>query len=110
MRAYLIDEISPSDMEKITDFFKKNAISSNLDSIFWVKLPNDLLNGAQFEHQFCKPHVFAVELGSNFVKLELFVRNLKNMRCTCHGFCTEQQRRYVFDFAHGMIEQLGIRT
>ena len=110
MRAYLIDEISPSDMEKISGFFKEVTISSNLDNIFWVKLPDDLLNSAQFKHRHCQPHVFAVELGSDFVKLELFVRSLNSMRCTCPGFCTDRQMRYIFDFAHGMIDQLGIRT
>ncbi len=109
MRAYLIDEISPSDIEKISGFLKEAGISSGLDGLFWVRLPEDLLSGEQFQHRHCRPHVFAVELGSDFVKLELFVRSLKNMRCTCPGLCTDRQVRYIFDFAHGMIEQLGIR-
>ncbi|MFH1241000.1 MAG: hypothetical protein V1689_01440 [Pseudomonadota bacterium] len=110
MRAYLIDEISPSDMKKVSGFLREVAISSSLDDLFWVKLPHDFLNGEQFEHRHCKPHVFAVELGFNFVKLELFVRSLKGMRCTCPGYCTEKQLLHVFDFAHGMLDQLGIRT
>ena len=39
MRAYLIDEISDSGMEKINGFLKKNAITSNLDQLFWVPIP-----------------------------------------------------------------------
>jgi hypothetical protein len=30
MRAYLIDEMTPSDMEKISCFLKENAINTNL--------------------------------------------------------------------------------
>jgi len=110
MRVYLIDEISPADMKKISNFFKESAISSNLNGVYWVTLPKELLNSAQLEHPHCQPHVFAVELGSDFLKLELFVRSLNTMQCTCPGFCTDQQMHYVFDFAHGMIDQLGIRT
>lgn len=110
MKAYLIDEISSSDMEKINGFLRENAITSNLDQISWIRIPDDLLSDTQFEHHICQPHVFAVELGLDWVKLEFFVRSLKNIRCTCPGHCTEPQRDYVIKFAHGMIEQLGIRT
>jgi hypothetical protein len=110
MRAYLIDEISPPDMKRINDFFKETALSSNLEGVYWVKLPHDFLNSTQFEHRQCQPHVFAVELGSDFFKLELFIRSLNGMQCTCPGFCNDKQMHYIFNFVHGMIEQLGIKT
>ncbi len=110
MRYYLIDEISPADMKKIREFLQENALKSNLDGIFWVKIPPDLLTGEQYEHQGCQPHAFAAEVGSSWVKMECFVRSLKGMRCTCAGYCTEAQRTYVFSFTHNMIEQLGIKT
>ena len=110
MRTYLIDELSPSKTEKIREFLEEHAIRSNLDQIFWVRIPDDLLSEMQFQHSQCKPHVFAVELGSDWVKLELFVRTLKNMRCDCPGYCTGQQRNFILNFADGMIEQLNIDT
>jgi len=42
MRSYLIDEISPPDMKKVTEFLKENCAASNLDQLFWVKIPQDL--------------------------------------------------------------------
>ncbi len=110
MRAYLIDEISAPDMEKITGFLKKNAIPSKIAQVLWVKIPDDLLKKVQYEHRNCRPHVFAVELGSNWIKLEFFVRSLKNMRCACPAYCTRQQRDYIINFANNMIENLGIRS
>ncbi len=110
MRAYLIDEISSSDMKKIYDFLAENAVKSSLDQIYWIKVPEDLLTSVQYEHKGCAPHVFAVELGRNWIKLEFFVRSLKNMRCTCPGYCTEGQRNFVINFAHTMIDRLGIKT
>jgi len=110
MRTYLIDELSPSKIEKIREFLGEHAIRSSLDQIFWVRIPDDLLSEMQFQHSKCKPHVFAVELGQDWVKLELFVRTLKNMRCDCPGYCTGQQRNFILNFTDGMIEQLKIDT
>jgi hypothetical protein len=110
MRAYLIDELSSTGMEKITSFLTKNAIRSNLDKIFWIRIPDDLLSETQLEHPDCQPHVFAAELGQGWIKLEFFVRSSKNMQCTCHGYCTSQQSSYIIDFASDMIKQLKIRT
>ncbi len=110
MRAYLIDEIGNPELERIKGFLAQNAIGSGMDGIFWVKVPSDLLTGAQHLHEACRPHVFAVELGRGFVKLELFIRSLANMRCTCPGFCTSPQRDFVIRFADSMLDQLNIRT
>ncbi len=110
MRSYLIDEISPSALEKVSGFLHKNAISSNLDQIFWVQIPEDLLSRTQFQHHNCQPYVFAVELGSDWVKLEFFVRSLKSMRCMCSGYSTAQQERYIISLARSLIEQLDIKT
>jgi hypothetical protein len=110
MRSYLIDEIYPSDMQKIKGFLKENAMKSNLDDLFWMRIPDDILNETQFEHQNCRPHVFAVELGKDWLKLELFVRSLKKIQCTCPAYATPQQTDFIINFAHRMIEQLGIET
>jgi len=110
MRAYLIDEISLPDMQKITGFLKENAMKSSLDSLFWIRIPDDILSEIQFEHRNCRPHVFAVELGKDWLKLELFVRSLKTMQCTCPAYATPQQKDFIINFAHHMIDQLGIKT
>jgi len=110
MRAYLIDEIPVQEMHQVRGFLEKHAIRSSLDQIFWVRIPDDLLNETQFLHTQCHPHVFAVELGQDWIKLELFVRTLKSMRCECPGYCTPMQRDYIFRFADGIIQQLNIRT
>ena len=110
MRAYLIDEIDNPDMEKIKGFLTHNAIKSGINRIFWVKVPADVLSEPQHQHEPCQPHVFAVELGPDFVKLEFYIRSLTNMRCTCPGLCTAPQRAFIIRFADGMVDQLHIRT
>ncbi len=110
MRAYILDEISAADMKKIDNYLGEAATKSGLSQIYWIQMPDDLLSATQYQHTHCRPHVFAVELGRDWVKLEFFVRSLKSMRCTCPAYCTEVQRNYIINFAHTMIERLGIRT
>lgn len=110
MRSYLIDEISPSHMERVLDFLKKNAVTSNLDNLFWVHIPDDLLDRTQFQHRQCRPYAFAVEVDKDGVKLEFLIRSLKNMQCNCHGYGTKQQRDFIIKYAHNLIEQLDIKT
>lgn len=110
MRAYLIDEVRSQEMDRVKGFLKENAVRSNLEEIFWVKIPDDLLSETQYLHAQCQPHVFAVELGPDWIKLELFIRTLKSIRCDCPAYCTPGQRDYIFRFADGIIERLEIRT
>lgn len=110
MRSYLIDEISPPDIQKINQFLSQNALTSGLEKIFWVRIPDDLLSELQSKHKDCQPHYFAVEVGNNWIKLEFLIRNLKSMRCSCNCYCTHEQREFIFRYAHNMIETLGITT
>ncbi len=110
MRSYLIDEISPRDIKKIGKFLKKNALSSSLDRIFWIQIPEELLTEEQLQHKECRPYICALELGSDWLKLEFLVRSSRNMMCTCSNYCTERQRNFVIEYANRMIEELGVRT
>ncbi len=110
MRAYLIDEIPAGEMGRIKTFLGEHATQSSLDQIFWVRIPDDLLSETQFLHTQCQPHVFAVELGDNWIKLEFFVRTLKSLRCDCPAYCTPMQRDYVCRFGDGIVERLNIST
>jgi len=110
VKAYLIDEISDAGMEKIAGFLKENATSSGLNEIFWIRIPEGLLSKTQQQHTDCGPHVFAAELGPDWIKLEFFVRSSKNMKCTCQGYCTLEQTTYVIEYADRMVKRLGIRT
>ena len=110
MKAYLIDEISASDIEKIASFLSENSIRSRLGSIFWVKIPADLLAGDQHEHKDCQPYAFGVEMGDNWFKAEFFIRTLEGMGCDCQNYATPQQREFIINFSHSMLETLGVRT
>ena len=76
MRYYLIDEISHQDMEKVNRYLYRAAMRSELEKLFWVKIPKGLLSEIQFQHIECGPHVFAIEPGTDWIKIEFFIRNI----------------------------------
>lgn len=110
MISYLIDEITRTDLRNLTAHLKETAMPSGMEGLFWVPIPEDLLSEQQYEHEACKPHVFAIEIGEDWVKLEFFVRNLTNMSCTCSGYATRQQRDFIIRFAHALVRDLNVRT
>lgn len=110
MKSYMIDEISSADMEKVQSFLRRHALRSSLDRIFWIQIPDPLLSKIQRKHRECRPHVFAVELGDDWIRLELFIRSLQNLHCSCPGYCNRDQLNFVVEFAQGMVERTGIRT
>ncbi len=110
MRAYVLDEINKEDMTKIVQFLKENASRSAMEQVFWVALPEDLLSPFQYQHVGCKPHVFAVEVGDGWVKMEFFIRSLQTLKCDCAAYCTDSQRDHIIKFADGMLDQLDIGT
>ncbi len=110
MKSYLIDEIGVEDAQRIHRFLSENAISSAMDTLFWVKAAPSLLTPLQQEHLPCQPHVFALETGQRSLKAELYLRTLLDMRCPCQDYCTPQQARFVIEWVNEMLKDLSIRT
>ena len=110
MKSYLIDEIGAADLERIRQFLSEKAITSGLDTLFWVKIPDSLLTPLQQQHLPCQPHVFAVEIGQKFAKAELYLRTLREMRCPCQDCCTPSQVDFVMEWVNDMLKDLSIST
>ncbi len=110
MRYYLIDEISNQDMEKINTFLIDHALQSEMEGLFWVQIPEDLLNPTQVTHGTCQPYLFAIELGMDWLKAEFFIRSQNNLRCTCPAYCTPEQGEFIIQYLQDMIQTLNIQT
>ncbi len=110
MKSYLIDEIGVDHLQRIREFLNEKAISSGIDTLFWVKVSNSLLTPLQQEHLPCQPHVFAVETGQRFLKAELYLRTLRDMRCPCQGYCTPHQVHFVIEWVNEMLKELSVAT
>ncbi len=87
MRQFLVDEIPRRKMEEIEVYLKEKAVSSGMEDIYWLEIPDGLLSPIQEEHKSCGPHYLAVETGQDFVKFEFLVRCRKRLRCDCVQYC-----------------------
>ncbi|MCU0597567.1 MAG: hypothetical protein MUC98_19190 [Desulfobacterota bacterium] len=51
-----------------------------------------------------------METGQRFLKAELYLRTLRDMRCSCQDYCTPQQARFVIDWVNKVLTDLSIKT
>ena len=110
MRQFVINELRKDDIEKFSAYLQKNSSPGALDGMFWLALPDNLLDEAQDGHGECGPFLFAVEMGDDFVSFELLVRSRDNLHCSCNSFATTAQRQFVLDFIDNMLAETGVKA
>ncbi len=110
MRQLVVDELRREEVERIRSYLRQHCEASELDDLFWLRIPDDLLSEAQIGHHDCSPFYFAVELGQDWVKLEFLVRTRSRLRCSCIAYATPQQRQFLLRFCDTMLEKLEINT
>jgi hypothetical protein len=108
MRAFVIDEITPEDMEKLESWLKEQKLLS-IEHLFHFHLPPTLLSPMQQEHAAeCGPFYMAVETGRDWVRLELLVRAKRILRCGCIAYATQQQQEYMISYLENLLKDLHI--
>ena len=110
MRQLMFDEISQTDIKKIKRYLSKKAQPSPLGDIFWVDLPEGLYDETQKEHKDCQPFYFAIELGQNYLRIELLIRSRQKLHCACIKYANKEQRNFILEFADQLLERLKIKT
>lgn len=110
MRQFLVDEIPHHQMEEIEIYLKEKTVSSGMEEIYWLEIPDELLSPIQEEHKSCGPHYLAVETGRDFVKFESLVRCRKRLRCDCVQYATPRQEGFLMEFARELIQALDLRA
>ena len=110
MKSYYLDEISTSDLDKITGWLNENAIESGVDRLFWIEMPLEYLSRIQAKHKECIPHRFAIETGDTWIRAEFFIRTPVKFRCDCNGYCNEKQINFIMSYIDNMTDRLGIQT
>jgi hypothetical protein len=110
MRKLVFDEINRPDMDRIREYLAKNAVSSDIEGLYWVELHNDLLDQRQSVHHACQPYRFAIELTQDAVCMEMLIRSKTTLRCDCIRYANALQRDFILRFADTLIEECEIRT
>ncbi len=110
MRAIIIDELQPPDMEKLTSRLQAELTPSGLPDVFWLELPPELLSPEQTAHGDCAPHRVAAVLDMDSLKLELLVRSATSLRCACTGYANSAQRDWLLAWVDDLIDELELKT
>lgn len=110
MRSFYIDELSEVEVIKIRLHFEKKALSSQIEDIWWVEIPLDLLTVSQRRQKDLRPFVFTVELGESWLKIEFLIRSLKTLNREWQAFCSPTQRQYILSFVDTLIDDLEIKA
>lgn len=114
MRSYLIEDIYPDQLERITTALTDQGYRGGLDGVFYIPVPKEQLTAVQQAHAAeCGPHIMALEVGlgdsgEGVLKLELLVRAQKKLRCECVAYATPAQRTHALDFLDAFIRRLDI--
>ncbi|MCP4686510.1 MAG: hypothetical protein GY859_00570 [Desulfobacterales bacterium] len=109
MKQYLIDELRPEDYDQIKAHMDKHFGPSEMETIYWIPLADELQTDVQASHAECQPFYFVIDLESTLMSCELLVRTRKRMRCDCMGYADQRQRNYIIDLVDGIFEELGIK-
>lgn len=110
MRSYVLDELTRTEIDKVRSYIDENFRPSELDGLYWIDLDPDQLTAEQADHDQCQPHRAAVEIGDDFVRLELLIRPASGLRCHCIGYADEAQRRHLLDLMDRMVDHLNLQT
>jgi hypothetical protein len=109
MRAYLVDELTPADMQKIHAHLENTGCQAGMEDMFWLHLPEELLNAEQQQHlSECGPFVCSLETGPDWFKTEMLIRGRGKLRCTCIAYADPRQRDWIMGRIDDLLLGLGI--
>ncbi|MBI9111385.1 hypothetical protein [Maridesulfovibrio ferrireducens] len=109
MRNYLLEDIYEEDLKKISKALTDLEFTGGLEGIYYIPVPEDLLQTEQKEHiNECGPYFMALEVLEDGLKLELLVRARNKLRCSCVCYATTDQRNHMLDYLDNFINDLEI--
>ncbi len=112
MRQFVIDELSPMELENIDSWLKRNIQPGPMNGLYWLLLEEEHLDEAQLgeEHKEHGPWYMAVEVTRKDVRFELLVRSKTNLHCTCIAQASSKQRKVMLDMIDRLVEEEMIRA
>jgi hypothetical protein len=113
MRTYLIDDLNDKDYKTIIGAFDELGLRGSIDGIYYLPLPEELLQGEQKTHLGeCGPYFMALEVvespDQNSLRLELLVRARNKIRCSCVSYADPSQRKHMIEYLDQFIEELEV--
>ena len=105
MRFIVIDELSPMERDNIESWLKRNLAPGPLPGLFWLEVPDDLLEERQESHRAHGPFRFSLELGRDSLRLEFLIRNSAALHCSCTAYASARQRHFALKTLDRMLAE-----
>ena len=110
MRFMEIDELSPMERDNIESWLKRNLAPGPLPGLFWLAVPDELLEEEQSGHPTHGPFRFSLELGRDSLRLEFLIRNSAALHCSCTAYASNRQRHFALETLDRMLSEEMIRA
>jgi len=110
MKQYVIDEIRPADHDKLKAYLEAEFGPAEMGGIYWIPVPEQMLNEVQLSHKPCQPFFSALDLEPERLACELLIRTRNRIRCDCISYATESQRNWLISVVDAVFEKLEIHT
>lgn len=115
MRSLVFDELMEPEIKAVLDFLDREAVSSGLENLYWLPLPQDLWNPAQVQAAEAggedwsdsESYRTAIEVGPDWVRFELLVRS-ESILNLGGGQADECQAMHILRWADNMAVKLGL--
>jgi hypothetical protein len=109
MKQYIVDELRPSDHQKLKAYLEAHLDTGSMDGLFWMTLEKELWNETQKDHQACWPYYVALELTPHQLSCEFLIRTQNRIRCDCIAYANEAQRNWIIRSVDAIFEKLEIQ-
>ena len=111
MRSYYIDGFVPGELERLVERLDSMELSAGVEDLYWLPVPQNLLTPIQKKHeQGCGPHVLALEILDEALRLELLVRARNKLRCDCVAYAEQNLVNHMTNYLHGLLDELKITS
>ncbi len=108
MRLYTIEEIYPEHVDRIRTALEERGLNGSIEGLYWLPAPEDLLDEEQRNHKDCGPHCLALELGKDWLRMELLVRGRNTIRCSCIAYAQPALREHMINWVDNLLKELDI--
>ena len=111
MRSYYIDEFVPGELDRLVERLESMELSAGVEDLYWLPVPKKLLTPIQQEHaRECGPHVLALEILDEGLRLELLVRARNRLRCECVAYAEQRLVNHMILYLHALLDELKITS
>ena len=108
MRQYMIDELRPTDYDRLKAYLDTHFAVADVEGLYWVELEAAHLADIQKTHADCGPFYFAMELLPDRLACELLVRSKNRIRCDCIRYAPEIQRNWIIHKVDAIFNELKL--